>query len=1208
MRLISSLSGDSVPDCPFPIPSIIEDDDGFRILLTSGIASAHELSRASELGMSFIYDISENVATYLDKKYELPPIPSFAKLVATIRDDEPASSRFVHLHTHSEYSGLDGFSKISEIIPTIKADGQSAVAITDHGTCAGHPEMQILSEEYGVKAILGIEAYFVDDRFRRPIGLHGRKRSEMGEEELTAHEKDTAEVKDYWHLILLAENDVGLRNIWAMSTEANRDGYYRHPRMDWDTLQRHSEGVICLTACLRGPVSQAILHDDLDLAVGRTSRLKAIFQDRLYMEIHTNSEPDQEKANIGLVAIGQHLGIPVVAVSDSHYSCHDHKDAHNVWIAAQTGGTVNDDAGMFSGDADYHLFTEDEVRKALDYLPNDVVSAAIEETGRVADRCEVSLKRNPAPPRFKTDGTDVESLLALCMSNWDRRMAGKTSAKSEYIARFEKEMRLLIDKRFCGYFLMVADYVLWAKSKGILVGPARGSGGGSLVAYLCGINELDPVEHNLLFERFMTEGRTELPDFDMDFPSSRIDEVYQYVIDRWGEDYVVRVGTHLRLKNKGVIRKLATALGDVNWGDVENISKIIDAAEANSAGLGVSWDELWKIHEDKLAPYREKYPTLMHYADLFVGRLNAYGKHAAGVVISPEETLADRLPLRIGDDGRFISEFDMNALASMGLVKFDFLGIRTLDTLQVATDLVQERHGVKINFYDWREEYDDSAVWDLICSGYALGIFQVETSAGTRTARLVQPRSVAELADVITLDRPGPQRSGLDKTYMARRNGQERISYPDPRLATVLDRSYGVMIYQEDIMQTCMVLAGYTSEEADHVRKILGKKKVEEAKIEGRKFVSASIGNGMDPEAAEALWELMEEFARYAFNRSHAFGYAVISYWTAWMKHHYSVEFFTACLSTVDKKRIGDFIVDAKRVGIDVIPPDINRSGVDFTPVEGGILYGLGNIKGIGTKAQSLVEGQPYSSIEDLQSRVTVTNTGASKKMVDSGTIRTLNRVGAFESIHPNRKAVEAMLDADAVKPNQKCTHFDESASGPPSGCTFDWSSEPVTIGKRGNPLKPKPIPKRCTVSCRHYEERERAAPDVDPYSSEKIREFEMELLGNYLSSTPFDVLNEEYPAEVKKASELESYEFYEKTLTAGIVKKMTEKVDRNGKTFGLVSLFAQDGMLEAVCFHDSWKSVKSKAHLGDLVLAMTKKTHRGYQIIDVESTKEIKI
>ena len=1200
-----------------PFGVIFEDNEGYRILVTSGDPDPTLLPMADEYGVSMLLRETprsfrigngewihcEGFPTYFEALEQVPKI------------EGPKPSRFVHLHTHSEFSALDGFSTIDEIVAEIKADGQQAVAVTDHGTCAGHPYLQKVAEKEGIRPIMGIEAYFVDDRFRRAKGLPDKKRkSDLTEEELAAYEQDSAEVRDYWHLILLAENNIGLRNIWAMSTEANKDGYYRHPRLDWDTLQRHSEGVICMTACLRGPISRPILADDLDLAVARMNRLRAIFGDRLYAEIHTNNEADQYKVNIGLTAIARTMDIPIVAVSDSHYSCHAHSDAHAVWIAAQTGKSINDDSDLFSGDAEYHLLTEDEVRASLSYLPADVVEEAIENTNTIANKCQVTMKNNPDPPHFGKEGdkSDMSALLELCMANWERKTTGKTYDQQAYRDRFEMEMGLLIEKRFCGYFLMVADYCLWAKGQGILVGPARGSGGGSLVAYLCGITELDPVECDLLFDRFMTKGRKELPDFDVDFPSSRIDEVYQYVTDRWGEDYVVRVGTHLRLKNKGVIRKLASALKgsvDFDWMDIDAISRIIDQAEAGTAGMGVSWDELWAAHADQLGVYKAKYPVLFHYASLFVGRLNSYGKHAAGIVISSDETLTDQLPLRMGDDGRFISEYDMNALAELGLVKFDFLGIRTLDTLQKTINLIRDRRGETIDPYMWKAEYSDQDVWNFISDGNTLGMFQIETPAGTRQTRLIRPTSLHELADVVTLDRPGPMRSGLDKTYLARRNGKERITYPDPRLEPILNRSYGVIIYQEDIMNVCMTLAGYDSEEADTVRKILGKKKIEEAKAEGRKFVGAAVERGMDGDKAEALWGLMEEFALYAFNRAHAFAYATLAYWTAYLKYHYPQEFYTACLSTVDKNRLGDFIVDAQKRGFKVLPPDINRSEVDFSISGNDIVFGLGAIKGIGAKAQPLVDGQPYASIEDLRDRSIVGPTGAIRKIVDAGCFKILNRVGALESIAPNRKQVEVSMEAQAVKANERCAYYNPNTipEGAPVGCSFDWTTEPVVIGKRGTPLKPKPIPKRCSVACRHYEEQDIQVESVDPYTDAEIREFEMEYLGNYLSSTPFDQINATYGSEIRRASELESYDFYQQAMTAGIVRRMTEKFDRNGRTYGLLALFAQDGIIDAICFHDSWKAVKTKAHPGDLVLAMTKKNHRGYQIIDIETTQPIK-
>lgn len=1123
----------------------------------------------------------------------------------------PDDGTFVHLHTHSEYSSLDGLSTVQEIVDRAVLDNQPAVAITDHGVCAAHPHLSRVAGEAGIKPIFGIEANFVNDRMRRGLGLpDGRKKSDLNEAELLAYDTDLAEVKDYWHLILWAETDEGLHNLWAMSTEANRDGYYARPRMDWDTLQRHSAGVLCSTACLRGPITQAIVRGDEDAAISRMARLQAIFPDRLYVELHTNTEEDQIKANPALVDLASRFSVPIVAVTDSHYSCMEHEAAHHAWIAAQTGKTINDDSGMFKGTSQYHVMTEAEVRKSLSYLPDSVVSEAIANTVLVADRCDTHMKANPAPPVFSPPfahhdpvADDVNRLLKVCMDNW-KKLNGKTHTLEEYEDRFAYEFGLLVDKGFCGYFLIVSDYCLWAKRQGILIGPGRGSGGGSLVAYLSGITDIDPVETDLLFERFMTKGRTELPDFDVDFPSSRIDEVLQFIADKWGEDCVVRVGTHIRLKNKGVIRKLAGALKDsidINWGDIEIMSKIITKAESGSAGLGISWDELMTEYETEFKPYRTKYPVLFELADIFVGRLNAYGKHAAGVVISPRDNLTTRLPLRVGDDDRLIAEYDMDALAFLGLVKFDFLAVTTLDTLQMTIDLVKARTGEVIDPYSWKTEYEDEEVWKFLSAGNTKGCFQIETPAGTKITKDLKPQNMHDLADVITLDRPGPMRSGLDQAYLRRRHGKEAVTFVDPRLETVLNRSYGVLLYQEDIMKTCMVLAGYDDEQADKVRKILGKKKVELAREEGAKFINAAIERGMDPNAAERLWAQMEEFARYSFNRAHAYGYAMLSYWCAYLKYHHPQEFYVAAMSMLDsdnKSKIVDFVSEAKSRGYQVLPPDINASGKDFTIVGTEIRYGLGSVLGIGDVAvDAIIKAQPYESYADFRE----------KKPVNIGIARKLIQVGAFDSFGCHRGQLLAELEHEESGDDLRCAFFNEHKQGAPNGlpCDFDWTSEPERLGARGKPLKQKPIPTKCTVRCRNYTQGEPKPVTSEPWSEVQIRNAEMELLGVHLSSTPFDKANEEFGDEIWRASQLEAEDTLAQACLIGIVKQVREKLDKRGKPFAIVSLFAQDGTVDAACFN--WKELKPLLKESALVMAVvSKNVQYGYQLLDAAPAESV--
>ena len=1218
MRLIEALGprGHLAPG-EYPSPCVVEDDNGYRIFITPTTeVNRAFLGRARTLGARMtITETPRGVVIDDGPVVPCDGYPSYLEAMQLVEDSKPKySTQFVHLHTHSEYSALDGLSTIQEIVERAVDDGNPAIAITDHGTSAGHPLLQQVAVDAGIKPIMGIEAYFVDDRLRRAKGLpSGYTKAKLQAEDpaaYAAYELDMEEASSYWHLILWAQNDVGLRNLWAMSTEANTTGFYNKPRMDWTTLERYNEGIMCSTACLNGPLSKAILADDEPLAVARLSRLQSIFPDRLYLELHTNQESDQFIVNAGLVGLGQRFSTPLIAVSDSHYSCLGHKDAHRVWIAAQTGKTLNEDSQLFQGDSDYHVMSQAEARKCLQYLPAPAVDEAIGNTVGVADRIEpVTLKFNPAPPVFSKQGgviSDRDRLMDLCVANWERKTFGKRESQEVYLARLEYELNMLIDKQFCGYFLMVADYCGWAKRQGILLGPGRGSGGGCLVAYLCGITEIDPVECELLFERFMTPGRTELPDFDVDFPSSRIEEVIEYIQEKYGIDSVVRIGTHLRLKNRGVIRKLAMVLKDtitIDFKDIDAMSKLIERAEASSAGLGISWDELMNTYPEEFANYRAKYPLLFEFADIFVGRLNTYGQHAAGVVISVDGTLVDKLPLRRGENGQLISEFDMIALMFLGLVKFDFLAVTTLDTLQGCVDLIKETTGEEIDLYSWREEYNDQEVWEYLGRGNTLGCFQIETPAGTKITKQVQPRSLQDLADVVTLDRPGPMRSGLDKSYFARRAGTESITYVDPRLEEVLGRSYGVMMYQEDIMKTCMVLAGYSSEMADKVRSILGKKKVELAKIEGPKFVAAAVEGGMDQRAAQALWDQMEEFSRYSFNRAHAYAYAMLGYWGAWLKFHYPLQFYVSIMSTVDQDRVGGFVTEAKRRGYRVVPPDINLSKGSFVIKDDAIIYGLESVKGLGAKTvQDIMAGQPYESFEDLLSRRVPKPDGKDRALVDMGVLKVLVRIGAFDSLHPNRRDLEEQIRRIESGDVERCVDYNPEKKGAPNDlpCNFDWDSEPKRLGARGKELKPKAPPKRCSKACRNYRKCALAPPVTEPYSDKEIRDIEMELLGVHLSSTPFDIYKDAIEQRmVLKYSDVEAEDYFTDYPVLGVCQSIKRKVDKNGKPFAIITLFAQDGNVDAICFASVWSDVKTKIHENDLVVCMMNKNDRGYTIWD---------
>jgi DNA polymerase-3 subunit alpha len=1193
-----------------PCRSVVEDEDGVRLFVTSWPAvSEFDWDRAYGAGAMAVilsaggpqsmymlaetfarertlirtpqgpqYTIDENWWIYSDH------VPRWREMVTT---KVILNTGFVSLHTHTEFSGLDGLTTVEELVQITKDDGQGSVAVTDHGVCSAHPILAQAAQKMGLKAIYGQESYFCDDRLIR---------AEPGDKEMQKSLQG-----GYHHLILWAMNNTGLRNLWAASTQANRTGFYYRPRMDWRTLEEFNEGIMCSTACFRGPIGVPILADDEPLAQMRLGRLLDIFGDRLYIELHTNHIPDQIKLNHALVDMANTYSVPTIAVVDSHYACSDDKRHHQVWIASQTNKDLQDEPALFDDDADYHVMSAKEVAQAIDYLPG--WEEAISNTVAVAERCDAVLGGTTKMPIFsrKIVGVpneddqarilrDLDRLVELCFSNWARKCVGKEHPEEEYIARFEREMGLLISKNFLGYYLIVSDYVRAAKAAGILIGCGRGSGSASLVSYLADITEIDPIEYDLLFERFLTEGRGSPPDFDVDFPASKRDWIEGFVSDRWGADHVVRVGTHIRLKNKGVIRDLARVLKntvDIDYRDIDAISKTIDVAESDTAGKGHSWEALWTLFAEDLDPYRLKYPVLFDHADRIVGRLKSYGKHAAGVCISTDEPLVDSLPLRMAGD-QLVSEYDMNALEALGLPKFDLLTLRTLDTLQMCIDLIAERHGDKVNVYDWVDEYRDPLVWDQISDGYTIGIFQIETRGGTRLTRRFRPQSVAELGDVITLIRPGPMRSGLTETYLRRRAGQEEVSFADDRLAAVLARSQGVVIYQEQVMSACQILAGYTLNEADAIRKLLGKKQTEKVVEVGREFVQRCVANGMELRAAEEFWSQLAEFAKYGFNVSHAIGYAIIGFWCSWFKAHYGVEFLTAALSTVDKDRIPEFINEARRMGYKVLPPDVNESGSGFTPGDLVVRYGLDSVKGIGeASVKALIEGQPYSSFEDFMAR----------RKVNIGVVKLLARIGALDSLHPNRRALEAEIEILDTGLHEKCVDWDLKTKGPNAlPCRFDWTSEPVVLGKKGQPLKGKPIPKACTKACRHYRPVGFSPVTAEPYTKTDIQDIELEHLGVYLTTTPFDLMDPDDLAECHAADEIDQGP-NGKYMVAGVMTKVRMTRDRHGNDMGFATFLAQNGTVDITIFKDAWKKYVTVFKVRNLYVLDVVKTSRGIHL-----------
>jgi DNA polymerase III subunit alpha len=1028
---------------------------------------------------------------------------------------------YVELHNHTEQSLLDGLPRASEAAARAVENGNPALAITDHGTCAGHIEHQRECLAAGIAPIFGIEAYFQPDRLVRPPDTkdqQARLKEMFGPEKMAIvtpeYRRLDAEVraaKDAQgalrggrHLILLAQGERGLRDMWAASTEASATGYYWKPRMDWALLEERGSDLIATTACLGGIISQDLLaglrdRTALDRALADLDRLKATFPGRLYLEMQANELPEQIRLNRLLVELSAAFGLPLVAACDAHYLTPEDAPLHREWMLCQTG----------AGKEDYWHFSpmlpEVAVRASLGYLDPKVVDSAIRNTVEVAERCTARIDWHVPLPVFTPGGThddDARRLRALC----DAALSA-ANAPRLYRDRTDYEFDVVAAKHFAGCYLIVEELVSYARSQGVLVGPGRGSAAGSLMSYQTGITSIDPIEAGLMFERFLTPGRESMPDFDLDFPTSKRPMIQDHVMARYGSDHVVRVGTVLRYQSKGILNKLSSVhareLPDDAPAHFKEMAQIIDEAEAGTAGLGLPWDEI--LTDPRIAAYALKYPRIFETATRLHGRVHAAGQHPAGLIISPQTPLDGQLPMRREEGGKsmLVSQWDYRAADDLGLFKLDNLTLRTLDSLQEACDLVEARTGIRQDPRAWSGQYGDPQVFEEISGGHTLGMFQLETSLCRQYCLDMKPGSLADLADLTTFVRPGPRNSGATARYLLRRAGREVVTYPHPLLEEILAPTHGVMLYQEQVMNACKALAGYDDLEADGVRKILGKKLTSKVQAAGEEFVRRCVDRGHDEEQMTALWADMAEFGKYAFNKSHGFSYGVLSYWTAWMKAHYPVEMLTGILSTLDKMdRMAEFATEARRIGISVLPPDARFSGGAFAADGMSIRYGLTAIHGVGPQAiAKITAGQPYASYDDF----------ARRSGVNSGVLAALARAGALDALVPSRRGLVRVIESDKDGSSVRCVHKDDEAEGPGGlPCTYDWLSEPAPpprLGVSGRQLKviAKPPPKRCTVACRRYTPP--SLPGMDgwgEYPPDALFRQDMEVYGTWMSDVPF--------------------------------------------------------------------------------------------------------
>lgn len=1068
----------------------------------------------------------------------------------------------VPIHNHTEYSPLDGLSTCAEAAAMAVANGSPALAITDHGWCAGHPQHQAECDRLGLQPLFGMETYFQPDRLVRPGegDKEGQKRLRGGR-----------------HLILLAQGNRGLHDLWTASTEAYATGHYGKPRMDWNLLEDRGSDLIATTSCLGGVISQDLLNGRYDEAWATLDRLKAIFPGRLYLEIQPNELPDQIRLNQMLALASETFGVPLVVATDAHYPSEEDKPLHDLWMACQAGGG-KDDYWHFSA-----MLGSARIRELLGYLDPKVVEASMRATQEIAGACTARIDAHYDPPVFGASAEeDARRLRQLCEQNWDRIRHPSQAHRD----RMEFEFRVVAEKRYAGCYLIVEDIVRWVRGNGWLVGPGRGSAAGSLMSYLLDITSIDPLDAGLMFERFLTPGRAALPDFDMDFASSKRGAIQDYAVRRYGADHVVRVGTVMRYGPKGIINKLFSVMGQRlasqtagrAEGDARQIGSLIDEAEAGTAGLGLPWDEL--MADQALQEYIERYEIVFRIARALNDRVYSVGQHPAGLIISPGVPLTGTMPMRLADTSKtlLVSQFDYRTAEALGLLKLDFLTLRTLDSLQLACELVAKRTGTMPDPRSWDAEHHDPQVYDEIGTGQTLGMFQIETSLCVDYCRRMKPRTIGHLADLTTFIRPGPRNSGATEQYLRRFAGLEEVDYPHPDLAEHLARSYGLLLYQEDVLTACKVLGGYDDLEADGVRKILGKKLTDKIEAAGEEFIRRCTERGHDEEQIRALWEKIAEFGKYAFNRAHAYSYATLTDWTAWFMTHYPVEMTAAILSTLDKMdRMAPFAVNARRRGIAVLPPDVRFSGADFAVGQLSVTYGLSAIPKVGPAAVSaIVRSQPYSSYKDFRDR----------SGVNAGVLYALARAGALDALVPSRKGLIRVIESDRDGSSVRCVHKDPDVSGPHGlPCTYDWAQEArgqesvhaainqgrAAAGRRQLKLTVKDPPAKCTRACRRYTPPESAdlAAFGEYRPSEMFRQ-DFDTFGTWMSDLPFRQLDEFGPGVREQARQVARVlqEAPEGTYPLAAVYAGSHTAStRTGNTMWWVQLVTEVSSLDLACF-----------------------------------------
>jgi len=900
--------------------------------------------------------------------------------------DTKPETEHVHLHVHTHYSMLDGAIRIDDLIQRCLDYNMKAVAITDHGSMYGALEFYEKAKKAGIKPIIGCEFYIA-------------QKSRFKKDQDAGHN---------FHIVLLAMNRTGYQNLLKLATIAQTEGFYYKPRIDNETLNEHNEGLIALSACLHGEVPWRITHNDYDGAQKRAAELKELFGDRFYLEIQENGIPDQKIANDGLLRLGQELDIKVVATNDCHYLNKEESYAHEVLLCIQTGRTISDPKRFRFSTDDLYFKSPEEMRCQFSFCPD-----ALKNTLEVAERCNLELKFDKHYfPNFPVpEGETLESIFAQSCQNglarrFDHMRKSKPLTEEQekiYQDRLVHEIEVIQYMGFAAYFLIVADFINWAKKQNIPVGPGRGSGAGSLVAYSMQITDIDPIPYGLIFERFLNVERMSMPDFDVDFCKDRRDEVIDYVRNKYGgAEHVAQIVAYGSMKARAAIRDVGRVL-EIPLPKVDRIAKLIP--EELKITLDKAIDKEPRLRD---AMKEEDINELLTIAKTLEGLSRHKTIHAAGVVISPTP-MTDFLPLCVGQNKEILTQYDMKYTEKTGLIKFDFLGLKTLTVIDRALKLIHKDIGTVVRLDSI--PLDDPKTYDLLCRADSLGVFQLESNGMRDLLKKMKPELFSDLIALVALYRPGPLESGMVETFVETKHGHRPPEYPLPQLQDVLEETYGVIVYQEQVMKIANILAGYSLGDADILRRAMGKKIPAVMEQEREKFMTGALKNNIPEEKATYIFDLMAKFAGYGFNKSHSAAYALIAYQTAYLKAHYPAQYMAALLSCDmdNTDKVVKYINECKSHSIDVLPPDINESNQDFTVINDLIRFGLAAVKNVGVAAlDSIIEEREnngaYTSLGDFCGRIDPSR--VNRKVIES-----LIQAGAFDSMDCFRSQLMEILD-----------------------------------------------------------------------------------------------------------------------------------------------------------------------------------------------------